>query len=68
MAQDKDHLEVATDNHTQQINSNELLTAYQFLAEEFGRVMALAGYSENPQAATKDAMAWIDPAKRPVVE
>ncbi|QJT37099.1 hypothetical protein E4188_22640 (plasmid) [Aeromonas media] len=47
---------------------SNIADAYEYLAAEYGRVMEMAGFSESREASEKDALTWVEPAKRPAVE
>ncbi|MGU5617665.1 hypothetical protein, partial [Aeromonas caviae] len=46
----------------------DMADAYEYLAAEYGRVMVQAGYSASREECKNEALAWLDPTKRPVVE
>lgn len=47
---------------------SDLADAYEYLAAEYGRVMEQAGFSASREACEKEALAWLDPTKRPAIE
>jgi SLT domain-containing protein len=47
---------------------SNMADAYEYLAAEYGRIMEMAGFSESSEAAANDALAWVEPTKRPAIE
>lgn len=47
---------------------SDLADAYEYLAAEYGRVMEQARFSASREACEKEALAWLDPTKRPAIE
>ena len=45
-----------------------LLAAYAFLAEEYGKVLQQAGFAESVDKGKTDAISWLNPANRPAVD
>ncbi|MDX7766130.1 hypothetical protein [Aeromonas caviae] len=58
--------------HSGNVDAAQTLTdmadAYEYLAAEYGRVMVQAGYSASREECKNEALAWLDPTKRPAVE